>query len=125
LSLVLPFRNPFDLAAILGSGLCLAHCLLIPLGLLLLPAWAAWVAVPDSFHLWMLAFAVPSSLFALAVGQRRHRRWTPTAIAAPGLLALAAGVMLGHGLMLETLLTMCGALALCAAHILNGRYAPA
>jgi len=112
----------YDTAAVIASGLCLVHCLLIPALMLLLPALAAWLAVPESFHLWMLAFALPSSALALYLGKRAHRRWTPIAIALPGLLALAAGALLFHGLAIETLLTVFGALGLTVAHILNGRY---
>jgi hypothetical protein len=111
----------YDAVAVLASGLCLAHCLLLPALILVIPAWAAWLAVPDSFHLWMLAFAAFSSALALYLGKQRHRRWTPTAIALPGLVALASGAVLFHDLALETLLTVIGALGLSVAHILNGR----
>lgn len=112
----------YDGIAIFASGLCLAHCLALPALFLLIPASAAWLAVPESYHLWMLALAVPSSAFALHIGKKRHRRWTPTAVALPGLLALALGALLFHGLALETLLTVAGASSLAVAHILNGRY---
>jgi hypothetical protein len=112
----------YDGIAILASGLCLAHCLALPALFLLIPASAAWLAVPESYHLWMLAFALPSSAFALHLGKKRHRRWTPTAVALPGLLALAVGALLFQGLGLETLLTVAGAASLAVAHSLNGKY---
>lgn len=112
----------YDSIAILASGLCLAHCLALPALFLLIPASAAWLAVPESYHLWMLAFALPSSALALHLGKKRHRRWTPTAVALPGLLALAVGALLFQGLGLETLLTVAGAASLAVAHSLNGKY---
>jgi hypothetical protein len=50
---ILPSR--FDAVAIFASGLCLVHCLALPALLLLIPAWTAWLAVPEGYHLWMLA----------------------------------------------------------------------
>lgn len=115
-------HSRFDTLAILASGLCLVHCIVLPGLLLLIPALAAWLAVPEQFHLWMIAFAVPSSALALYLGKSRHRRWTPSALAFLGLLVLIIAVLLFDGLAVETLLTVCGALCLSIAHILNGRY---
>lgn len=115
----------YDAVAILASGLCLVHCMVLPVLLLLIPAWAAWLAVPEGYHLWMVGFAVPSSALALFLGRRRHDRWTPAAIAFPGLVALTAGALLFRGLAMETLLTVAGAISLTIDHILNGRYARA
>ena len=115
-------QGSVDTVAIMASGLCLAHCLLLPVLMFVLPALTAWFAVPESVHLWGLALAVPISSLALYLGQKRHRRWTPICIALPGLVALAMGALTFHGLLLESILTICGATGLTVAHVLNGQY---
>lgn len=118
-------QTRFDRLAIGASGLCLVHCLALPVLFFFMPAMAAWLTVPEAFHLWMLALAVPSSALALWMGRRRHRHWTPLALALPGLMALAAGALLFEGERMETALSVGGAALISVAHGLNRRYAPA
>ncbi|QHL91982.1 MerC family mercury resistance protein [Sphingomonas changnyeongensis] len=110
-----------DGAAIAASALCLVHCLALPLVALMLPMLAAWVAWPEAFHLWAFAFAVPTSLVALALGVRGHRRAAPLLAGGAGLALLAAGVAADVPEPAETLLTVAGALALARAHLVNWR----
>ena len=112
-----------DAAAIFVSGLCLLHCLVLPVIFVILPAGAVWVALPEQFHLWMLGIVMPVSLVAMYVGRQRHRSWRPSLIAAPALLALTVGAVLFHGLSVEIWFTVASAIALSGAHFLNRRYA--
>jgi hypothetical protein len=114
-------QHRFDAIAVIASGLCVVHCLLLPLLLLLVPVMATWLALPESFHRWMLAVAIPTSVIALVLGQRRHRRWTPLAAAIPATVVLAVGALLIEAPLLETVLTVCGATILVLAHLVNGR----
>ncbi|MGY6553673.1 MAG: MerC domain-containing protein [Wenzhouxiangella sp.] len=83
-----------DQAAICLSGACLVHCLAVPVLLMLAP----WISVgffgEKWFHLALVAFVVPISLFAFRVGLRQHGQ---TGILLPGLSGLGlvtlAGVM--------------------------------
>ena len=107
------------------SGLCLLHCLLLPALLVLVPSLGAWFMLPDSFHIWAVVIAVPTSIVSLVLGRRRHHRWAPTLLALPGLLGLIASVALATGLVMETAVTVAGAFLLAAAHLLNMRHANA
>lgn len=109
----------FDGLAIVASFLCLIHCLVLPVLIFMLPTLGAILAIPESFHVWMIAFALPSSMLALWVGFRRHHSLMPAAIVSPGLLLLAGGVLLAQSEWLETALTVCGALVLSTGHALN------
>lgn len=113
----------FDALAIGASALCLLHCIALPAVLLLLPALAAILIVPEAFHLAALVFAVPTSAAALLAGYRGHRRLLPAIIAGPGTVLLALGALLGDGAS-ETVLTISGALLLSVAHVLNWRALP-
>lgn len=83
-----------DQAAICLSGACLIHCLAIPVLLVLAP----WINVgffgEKWFHLALVAFVVPISLFAFRIGLRQHGQKN---ILLPGLTGLGlvtlAGIM--------------------------------
>lgn len=108
-------------AAIGASTLCLIHCLVFPLLIVLLPSLAAFLAVPEAFHVWAIAFAVPTSIAALLTGYRRHRRARPTRFVVPGLLLLGAGAFAAPNEDWETVLTVIGAVLLAIGHAFNWR----
>lgn len=111
----------YDALAVTASGLCLVHCLLLPLLVIAVPALAATLLLPERFHLWALMLAVPTSLAAVASGYARHRARHPSAIVAPGLVLLAAGALLAPTPVAETALTVAGALTLAIGHAANWR----
>ena len=114
-------QRVFDGLAIGASMLCLVHCLVLPVVIVLLPALAAFLAVPEAFHLWALAFAVPSSALALTAGYRRHHWSRPIMIVVPGIALLAFGALAAPTEAAETWLTVPGALLLAIGHALNWR----
>lgn len=111
----------FDGFAIGTSALCLVHCVVLPALLLLVPALTAVLALPESFHVGMLAFAVPTSILATAIGYRRHRWSVPALIVVPGILLLALGALAAPERWIETLLTIVGAVLIVSGHVLNWR----
>jgi hypothetical protein len=108
-------------AAVGASALCLIHCAGLPLLLAALPALSSLIAVPESFHVWVLAFAVPTSALALFTGRHHHRQVYPLMIGAVGLMLLAFGALLLLGGRWETPVTIMGSLCLAFAHIANWR----
>lgn len=114
-------RQWLDGLAIGASSLCLVHCLALPALLVLLPALAAFIALPESFHLWALIAAVPMSALAISIGFVRHRRWAPVVLAIGGLMCLGAGELFFHGSSLEAWFAVLGSLQLGIAHALNLR----
>lgn len=105
-----------DGAAMGASLLCLAHCLLLPVLIVAVPMLAAFLTLPESFHALAFAFAVPTSAVALGLGFRRHRHPLPLVIAALGLPLLGAGAFLPTGPVVETALSVAGALLLALGH---------
>jgi len=108
-----------DGLAIGASSLCLVHCILLPALLVLLPALATIVALPEDFHFWGLVAAVPTSALAIAIGHRRHRAWTPVTLAVSGLAFLCVGELFFHGESVEPWFAVLGSIQLGGAHILN------
>ena len=118
----IPMRQQWlDGLAIGASSLCVVHCLMLPALFVMLPALAAFIALPESFHLWALVAAVPMSALAISIGFMRHRRWPPVLLAIGGLACLGAGELFFHGTAPETWFAILGSLQLGAAHALNLR----
>lgn len=126
----LPAARP-RFADLFGVGLsltCLAHCLALPLLILLAPALSRWIAMPEWFHAAILMLAVPAALIAMTDGWRRHGGLMPGVLAGVGLTLLAAGLAAHEGWVAvadraaaDRLLTSLGALALASAHLFNWR----
>lgn len=112
-------RNPsLDAAAISLSGLCLAHCLALPLLVVALPVLGT-IAQAEWLHWSFVALAVPVSLAAFHRAGRRAVLASCMAVAGLVFLILgAAGWPQPH---LEVPLTVAGSLILAAAHLLNWR----
>jgi hypothetical protein len=110
-----------DRAALGASFACLVHCLALPLLFSLLPALAHALSIPESFHVWVVAFALPTSGYALVSGRTRHGAGWPLALGAVGLALLTIGVAWLGGTSGETPATVAGSLILAGAHLGNWR----
>jgi uncharacterized membrane protein len=112
-----------DSAAIALSGLCLLHCLALPLVVGVLPALLPFV--DGHLHAQMLIIVVPLSVVAIAIGYSRHRHTRIVIGAAAGLLLLVIGATLAHnalGIVADRVFTISGAIVLAVAHFYNGLY---
>jgi membrane-bound metal-dependent hydrolase YbcI (DUF457 family) len=107
-----------------ASLICLVHCLVLPMLIAALPLLGAVLNVPESFHRYALALAIPASTGALALGYRRHRATLPTLPGAAGLVLLMLGAFAAGTPAAETALTVAGSLFVAGAHLLNWRLAP-
>ena len=116
-----PVTDWFERAAVGASALCLIHCAGLPLLLAALPALSKLIALPESFHIWVLGFAVPMSGAALLLGHRRHRASSPLVAGGIGLALLSIGALLLLGGPLETPVTIAGSICLVFAHFSNWR----
>lgn len=111
-----------DNAAIALSGLCLIHCLLLPVIVVALPLLAQFNET--HFHTQMLIVVVPVSLLAFALGYRHHNNKAIVGWGIVGILILFIGGTVVHadfGRLADSLLTMAGSLVLAVAHYRNNR----
>ena len=109
----------WDAVGVMGSLVCLVHCLLFPLAVVVLP----WLVLFEGKWLHQglaVALAAPA-LLAFVFGWRRHGRWLPGFLTAGGLVAFNAAAFAApeHW---ETGLTVLGGLFLIAAHGLNRHF---
>jgi hypothetical protein len=113
-----------DRVGISLSGICVVHCLLLPVALAALPLWP----VLETAHAWLHpVFAVlllPTTLAAMAHGYRRHRRNDIAGLLGAGLVLILGAGFLGHampGAFTETALTVLGSALLITGHWRNWR----
>ena len=109
-----------DRIAIFLSGLCLVHCLALPLGFLLTPVLAQWLVTSETMAHWvLLGSAIPVSAWALGRGFSHHHDKATVLLGIVGLSLMLVGVAHWFGEGLETPLTIGGVLLLLWAHLRN------
>lgn len=113
--------NWVERTAVTASFICLLHCLGLPVLFAVLPVLSSALPIPASFHLWMIAIAVPMSSVALLAGRARHHATMPLSLGFFGLALLAIAAILFGETRLETPMTVAGSLALTWAHLVNWR----
>ena len=109
-----------DRAAVLLSGLCILHCLGLPLLAAVLP-WLAWFAEHETLvHRSLLIAVVPISAWALSRGCARHGRWVILWLGVAAIVLLIGAATAPPLVPVsEATLTVAGGLTLAAAHLLN------
>jgi len=105
------------------SGLCLAHCLLLPLLPIMAVAQNLWFWHNENLHLGLLVLILPTAVLALGMGYVKHRKRSVLVFGAAGVLLLVAGWASEHifGTILEKAATICGGILLTVAHWINQR----
>jgi 4-hydroxybenzoate polyprenyltransferase len=96
----------------------------MPIILLLLPSVAALQLNNEAFHLWMIVAVVPTSIYALFIGCRRHEHYRLLVIGSLGLVFLVLAVVLSEktlGEFWEKILTLTGAVVIAFGHYQNFR----
>lgn len=116
-------RARLDFLAVLLSGVCLIHCLALPLLLVGIPVLRGSLIMDEQvFHLTMLVFILPVSAFALTWGCRKHKDALTMVLGGIGMFILVVTATFGHdlfGLTGERLVTSAGGLVLAGGHIRN------
>jgi hypothetical protein len=103
------------------SLLCMAHCLLLPLVLGLLPAMLGRTLEETPFHLGAVALAAVVGGVGFVSGFRQHRDWHVLMLGGSGLGLLVFAQSVLHEGPVETGVTVAGCTVLMVAHGLNRR----
>lgn len=113
-----------DKAAIGLSLVCVVHCLLTPIAIIMLPALGATFLEDETFHYAILFLVIPTSLIALGLGCRKHGRLEIAVMGFIGLSVLCLILILGEEVIGETgekVSTVLGAAIIAYAHVRNFR----
>ncbi len=107
----------FDITAITLSGLCLTHCLLLPILVSSLPLLSV-LSEAEWIHQLLVVSAIPVSLSAFAKSHGQSFKATlPAIMACLGIGFLMSGAFVEALHDMERALTVIGALTLATAHI--------
>lgn len=112
-----------DLLGVGLSGVCLVHCLLLPLLPIIAATQTLWFWHNENFHLGLLILILPTAALALGMGYAKHRKRSVLFLGATGVFLLVAGWFGGliFGAVVEKLATISGGILLAVAHWLNKR----
>lgn len=113
-----------DGMAVIFSGTCMVHCLVLPLLVTVFPIVQGSLLDEQQFHLIMLLLILPTSLIALTIGCRKHKDRLTLILGTIGLSVLTFTALFGHdvfGFRGERIVTTFGGLVLALAHIQNFR----
>jgi hypothetical protein len=106
-----------DKFGMLLSGLCLIHCLCLPLLAVALPFLGSFVTDNPAIHYGFAMFAVPIGMIAFIPGYRQHHKLGILALGLLGLSLLVSALIWGEHW--EHQLTILGGLCLVTAHVYN------
>ena len=111
-----------DKAAIGLSLLCVVHCLVTPIAIVMFPALGATFLEGETFHYVLLFLVVPISLFSLGLGCRKHGHRDILLLGMFGVFLLCLIILVGEetlGELGEKLSTVAGAVFVASAHFRN------
>jgi hypothetical protein len=115
--------NAADRSAITLSALCMIHCFVLPIILILLPTLTSVVFLSDErFHIWLIYGVLPVSVFAVVSGYLYHRNWSVLLITLIGMSILVLVALLGHAVFGDTgevVASVMGSLLVAYGHIKN------
>jgi hypothetical protein len=115
--------SSWDFWGVFISGLCVIHCIAIPLIIVLFPAIGLrFFPQEDVTHVVLLAFILGVAGFAFVNGYRVHGQWRPVAWLVAGLLLVIFATFFVHrymGHLWEPIFAIAGSLCLVRAHYLN------
>lgn len=115
-------RMMWDKIGVGLSGLCLIHCLILPVFAMVLPWFGHWIE-DERVHLLFAAVTVPVALIAFVPAYLRHRRLGILGLGLTGAALLLLGSV-GHDLVGHDYAHLCsvvGGASLVWGHILNFR----
>ena len=113
-----------DKAAISLSGLCLLHCLALPILVAIYPVAFAVSLSEEFFHWAMVMMAIPISIASLFIGCQKHKKRQVLLLGGIALVLLSTPFAIPHEAIneqMEVLVTALGASLLATAHIINFR----
>ena len=114
-------RNTLDACAMSLSGLCLIHCIALPLLGLMIPLFGAW-SKAEWVHLVFAAIALPLSITALIAANTHHRLPRHLLIlAVVGLVGLVTAAFEWPSELWATPMTITSSLLIAYTHLHNWR----
>lgn len=114
-------HTTLDRCGIVMAGVCLFHCAVVPLAMLVFPLIGALHESAEWLHAPLALVAITLCVFALMRGSYRHSRRVPALLGAIGILLLLASLFEEQFGGFAEYLASAGALFAASAHLANLR----
>jgi len=104
------------------SGICLVHCLFLPIIVATLPLWSLGESLHDWLHPVFALLLIPITGLAMRSGWQKHGQKSPSLLLGSGLLVILVAALWGHfmpGFAAESMLTLAGSGLLIGGHWRN------
>jgi urea transporter len=104
------------------SGLCLVHCISMPLVFAFAPTLAHLIPGDEIVHRFFAFLVVGAGLPSFIIGFRKHKKWPVVAAGLAGMSVILGALIFGDRFgshTAEIAVTMIGSLLLTAAHLGN------
>ncbi len=114
----------WDRIGISLSGLCMVHCMLLPVVLVAVPLWSTAETLHDWLHPLFLVALLPISFMALVATASKPQAKSVRVLLGVGLLIIALASLFGHEAanpVVETAFTLLGSGMLVTGHWRNGQ----
>ena len=111
-----------DKTAIGLSFICTIHCLALPFIVVMLPSLAVFNLEDEIYQLWMVVAVIPTSVYALTMGCKKHKKTSVIVLGAVGLAIIITATWLGHDVLGETgekVFSVLGAVIIALEHWIN------
>ncbi|MEZ4872980.1 MAG: MerC domain-containing protein [Bdellovibrionales bacterium] len=116
----------WDKIGVFVSSLCIVHCLIFPLMMVIFPSLALVLGFDvDHTHMLLLVFLVPAAFFAIYSGYKVHGEKRPLYAMALGFAFVLFGTLHGFGWVphkLEPVLVLIGSVIMVRAHFINSHH---
>jgi hypothetical protein len=112
----------WDRIGVIVSGICLVHCLFLPILVATLPLWPMADSLHDWLHPVFALLLIPITLMAVRSGLLKHDQKSPAFLLGSGLLVILGAALWGHytpGFAAESVLTLAGSGLLIGGHWRN------
>lgn len=111
-----------DKIAISLSSLCVLHCFLTPMLLVVAPSLSVLGLESEWFHIWMVVGVLPISLYSLNLGCKQHKQPNFFRLGVVGIALLVSALFIEDRLFGEAgekILTLLGSVLIVVAHYFN------
>jgi MerC mercury resistance protein len=104
------------------SGLCLVHCVSMPLIFAFAPTLAHLIPGDELVHRLLAFLVVGAGMPSFVIGYRKHKKWAALAVGLAGMSTVLGALVFGDRFdshAAEIYVTMLGSMLLTAAHVAN------
>jgi MerC mercury resistance protein len=104
------------------SGLCLVHCVSMPLIFAFAPTLAHFIPGDEAVHRLLAFLVVGAGLPSFVIGYQKHKKWAALVLGLAGMSIVLGALVFGDSFtshVVDVSITMLGSLLLTSAHLVN------